>query len=114
MNTKALQGIIRIATAIGRWVVEHIAARGIELLLGYMDGKIMDFKRRRDRPLVAKWRVKFLNGRIARWTAAVKWLRANSRSLTQKAAAEAVKASEKLAALPIVAPGEREKSKKAA
>jgi hypothetical protein len=106
MNAKVLSGFISILRSIGRWIVEHLAQKGLNLLIGYMDGKIGDFQRRRDRPLVAKWRVKWLNGRIARWTAAIKWLRAHSSACTQAAAKALIEKNADVAKCPVVGIGE--------
>lgn len=102
MNRGALiDALIRIAVRIGRWLIQHAARKGVERLIGYMDGKIGDFKRRLARAKKAA-RIEWLKGRIARWTAAVKWLITHGPTL----AGDALKGICKLPAvraLPLVA-----------
>lgn len=83
-----LEALVRIAARIGRWMLEHARDRGLTMLLGYMQGKIGDFERRRQRART-KRRVAWLTGRIERWRKAVAWLTDNAKALTSKALAAA-------------------------
>lgn len=76
-------GLIRIARALGRWILRQLIRRGIELVLGYMDGKIDDFKRRRARAR-CEHRRRWLAGRIRRWSAAFRWLDRQRRKITRR------------------------------
>lgn len=76
-------GLIRYARAIGRWILRRIVQRGVDLVLGYLDGKIDDFKRRRGRARRDRRR-KWLAGRIRRWSAAYRWLARHRRSITRR------------------------------
>lgn len=98
------RGLIRIATALGRWILRRVSRRGIERVLGYMDGKIEDFKRRLRRAR-ADWRIRWLRGRIKRWQLAMRWLERRRRQIT-KTIVDAVD-REMSKRLAMVAPGER-------
>lgn len=76
-------GLIRYARAIGRWILRRILIRGLDMLLGYLEGKIDDFKRRRGRARRDRRR-KWLAGRIRRWSAAYRWLARHHRSITRR------------------------------
>lgn len=73
MSTAIRMGLIAWAKKIGRWLLQHLAAHGLDLLRGYMNGKIGDFKRRLARAKTDR-RKAWLRGRIRRWTAALRWL----------------------------------------
>lgn len=75
------RGLIRIARQIGRWILRRIIAKGIDRLIGYMDGKIEDFERRLAN---ARTKRRWLVGRIRRWKRALAWLEQRRRSITQK------------------------------
>jgi len=81
--TIAQRGLIRIARAIGRWILRRIIARGVDRLIGYMDGKIDDFRRRRAR-VKAERRHVWLAGRIRRWTTALRWLERRRAEIGEK------------------------------
>lgn len=75
MSLEAVRaGIVSLAKAIGRWIVEFLAEHGVDILIGYMIGKVSDFRRRLARA-VSQRRRRWLTGRISRWTLAVEWLR---------------------------------------
>lgn len=103
------KGLIELAKRIGRWLIEHLAMHGLQMLLGYMNGKIGDFRRRIVR--IQKFtkkpsnrtarRIRWLEGRIARWTNAMSWLKKNAPSLTDAAVKEFVKKSDELAAIAL-------------
>lgn len=101
-----LAALIRIARAIGRWVLRTAAKRGGVILAGYMLGKVDDFRRRLARARTDR-RKAWLTGRIARWSAAIRWLQANGSKLAADLIAEADKAARQ-AAIPMVAAAERE------
>lgn len=98
--------LLRIARAIGRWVLEHLVHRGVVMLLGYMTGKIDDFRRRLGRarnPSVARW----LRGRIRRWQRAVRVLRDFEKAMMGLPGHEAdVLREAERRGIPVVAPGE--------
>lgn len=109
-----LKGLINLAKKIGRWIAEHMAEHGVLMLIGYMNGKIGDFKRRIARikkftkkiGKAAARRIAWLEFRIRNWTAAVAWLKANTKSLSQTAVKAALKTAE-LASVQIdTEPGE--------
>lgn len=102
-----LKGLIRIARAIGRWVIEHFAEKGLAMLIGYMDGKVGDFRRRLARAKRER-RKAWLRGRIRRWTAAIAWLRKYAMGVAQDAVREACRSSEALREIPVVSPCESE------
>ncbi len=102
-----LVALIRIARAIGRWVLRMAAKHGGSALLGYMVGKVDDFRRRLDRSKADRRR-EWLRGRIARWTAAIRWLRANGSRLADNVIKAADDAAAK-ASLPMVAEAERDR-----
>jgi hypothetical protein len=105
MTTAIRTGLINLARRIGSWILRHLAAHGIDLLLGYMNGKIGDFCRRQARARTAR-RMTWLAGRIRRWQAAVAWLKAKRDQLIDKTAAEfslLADHAEKKLGLPVVA-----------
>lgn len=81
--TTIVKGLIRCARAIGRWLLRRIIARGIDLVIGYMDGKIEDFKRRRKRKRTDAGK-RWLAGRIRRWTRALRWLSDKRQQITRR------------------------------
>lgn len=81
--TTTAKGLIRIARAIGRWILRRLIRKGIDLVVGYMDGKIDDFQRRKGRARTQR-RVRWLAGRIRRWKAALRWLIRQRRSITRR------------------------------
>jgi hypothetical protein len=107
VGAAALRALIRIARAIGRWIVEHLLEHGREMLIGYMVGKVGDFRRRlarAKRPRRKTW----LTGRIRRWNAAIAWLRKNAAEVTRDAVKSACASSAALRGLPVVSPCEVE------
>ena len=97
-----LRGLRRIARAIGRWLLRHLVERGVARLVGYLDGKIGDFKRRRARARTQR-RKRWLTGRIRRWSAAMNWLVEHRTRITTTVAKAAEAAA---ASLPMRAKGE--------
>lgn len=81
--TTLQRGLIRIARAIGRWILRRIIAKGIDRLVGYMDGKIDDFERRLGRAKTER-RTRWLTGRIRRWTNALAWLERRRAAISAK------------------------------
>ncbi len=72
MNTW-VTALIDIAVRIGKWLVKRIAYWARDHVVGYMKGKIEDFKRRRANAKSAR-RKRWLSGRITRWTRAAQWI----------------------------------------
>lgn len=81
--TTLARGLIRIARALGRWILRRLILRGVDLVLGYIDGKIEDFKRRRRRARSDRRR-RWLAGRVRRWRAAFRWLAGQRRRITRR------------------------------
>jgi len=102
-----LAGLLRIARAIGRWILDVAARRGGKWLADYIDERVVVF-RKRLAAVKAEWRIEFLRGRIKRWQAAARWLRKNAGGLDDKAIALAC-AHPEVAKLPEVAVGEIER-----
>jgi hypothetical protein len=97
-------GLISIARKLGRWILRRIIARGLDLTIGYLDGKIDDFGRRRARAKTAR-RKRWLAGRIRRWRAALSWLRDRRRWIRRRIVEEIDR--ELGSQLAMVVPGER-------
>ena len=74
MATAIRTGLLNLARRIGSWILRHLAAHGIDMLLGYMNGKICDFRRRLARAKTDR-RKTWLAGRIRRWSRAMLWLK---------------------------------------
>ena len=102
-----LVALLRIARAIGRWVLRMAAKHGGSLLLGYMVGKVDDFRRRRERAKTPR-RIEWLSGRISRWSSAIRWLRAHGSDLAEDVIKMADDAAAK-ASVPMVAEAERDR-----
>lgn len=77
------KGLIRIAAAIGRWILDLAARRGGKWLGEYIDERVKVFRKRLAKAK-AQWRIEFLKGRIARWTSAAKWLAKNAGNVDDK------------------------------
>lgn len=107
--------LLAFARAIGRWLLERLARRGANMLIGYMAGKIDDFARRKDAAAKRgnERRVRWLTGRIRRWTSARNWLIKHEAEASIRVAKEAMELA-KRAGIPVVAPGESERSALAA
>jgi len=105
MNTLTRNGLLNLARKIGRWIIDHLAAHGIDMLVGYMNGKIGDFRRRLAKAKTDR-RKAWLTGRIARWARAMNWLKSKREQLIGTAYSE-YKAladhAEKKLGLPVVA-----------
>jgi hypothetical protein len=101
-----IAALIKMARAIGRWILEFAAKHGGAALAGYMLGKVGDFKRRRARARTDRRRA-WLDGRIRRWTAALAWLKQHG----SKVAADMIDDADKLVGqIPVVADAEREQA----
>lgn len=93
----------KILIAIGRWLLNTARRRGVPMLVGYMLERVEVFKRRLGRARTSR-RMKWLRGRIRRWTAAARWLTQHARELN----ARALRECERLAAkIPETSPMER-------
>ena len=63
---------------IGQWLMQFLWSRGRTKLIGYMEGRVDVFLRRirrlkrRNNP--PAWRIRWLNSRVMRWRAAIRWL----------------------------------------
>ena len=107
MNPKIIKGLLELARNIGRWVVKKIARRAVLWLVHYMQGRVEVFMERHRRARSER-RKRWLKGRISRWLRAIDWLRENVRSLQTRAARAYCRGTDAaLAALPLVAAGER-------
>lgn len=104
MNSKIIQGLLNIAKKIGRWVIRRLSERGAIRLLGYMEGKIDDFKRRIARiekfskklTKMSKRRIAWIQFRIRNWSAAVSWISNNNTALKEAAVRKFDKEHEEL------------------
>jgi hypothetical protein len=76
--------LIRIAKAIGRWILVRYLEYGRTKLVHYMEGRI-DVFRARLRRARSKVRKAWLSGRINRWMQAVRWLRTEGKRLAKRA-----------------------------
>lgn len=74
MASAIVEGLLRIARAIGRWILEHAARYGGLALMHYMQGRVDVFKRRRAKATTDRRR-EWLTGRISRWNAGIRWLK---------------------------------------
>jgi hypothetical protein len=103
--TTLVKGLLDIAVRIGKWLVRRLAKWVKVHVVGYMKGKIEDFKRRKARAKTHR-RIMWLAGRIARWEKAMRWLDRQSGVFFRDAAKEACKLPA-FAKLPEVARCER-------
>ena len=87
MSTAIARGLIRIATAIGRWILGVAVRRGALFLRDYMDERVVVFRSRLGRSRTKRRRL-WLTGRIRRWAAAVRWLSAEAAQLGRCAQSE--------------------------
>ena len=108
MTTAITGALIRLARRIGRWILEHLAERGIVMLRGYMGGKIGDFRRRLAKTKTNRRRL-WLAGRINRWSRALRWLEAHTGDLVSCAGTEFTELAraQERKGVPIVAECER-------
>jgi len=107
---RILKGLLEIARAIGRWAIEKLAYRTAQWLIHYMEGRVEVFLERRRRAMRRgnDSRVEWLDGRIKRWGAAIRWLRSHVQSLAKasvRAYCQVTNAA--LREIPRVAAGER-------
>lgn len=103
--TTIAAGLLDIAIRIGKWLVRRLAKWVKGHVVGYMLGKVDDFKRRLARAKTDRRR-KWLKGRISRWLKAARWLEERSGVFVHDAAAEVCKLPA-FAKLPEVAKCER-------
>lgn len=82
--------LLDLAVRIGRWLVKRLAKWAISHVVGYMKGKVEDFRRRLARAKAVRRR-KWLRGRIARWTKAADWIERNALARLGDAAHEVCK-----------------------
>lgn len=101
-----VKGLINLAIRIGRWLLDLAARRGGAFLRGYIEERVGVFKKRLARANTAR-RKEWLSGRIARWTAAARWLKAKAAQLDD-AAIKAVCSLPQVKALPLSAACEEE------
>lgn len=73
---------------IGKWLFGVLTGEGARFLIRYMHQRVRVFKKRLERVKARrwsrKWRVRFLTGRIMRWTIAANWLEAKQADLKPK------------------------------
>lgn len=86
MNT-LVTALLDLAVRIGRWLVRRLAKWAVSHVVGYMLGKVEDFKRRLARAKIPR-RKTWLRGRIARWTKAADWIERNALAKLEDAAHE--------------------------
>jgi hypothetical protein len=75
--------LVRIAKAIGRWVLVRYLEYGRTKLVHYMEGRIDVFEARFKRAR-SRARRRWLAFRINRWKLAVKWLKTEGKRLAKK------------------------------
>jgi hypothetical protein len=105
VSTAIRTGLLNLARRIGSWILRHLAAHGIDMLLGYLNGKIGDFRRRLARAKTER-RKAWLTGRIRRWCAAMSWLQRKREQLigtVMTEYSELADHAEKKLGLPVVA-----------
>ena len=88
--TTLAASLLDLAVRIGRWLVKRLAKWAISHVVGYMKGKVEDFRRRIARAKTVRRR-KWLRGRIARWTKAADWIERNAMAKLEDAAHEVCK-----------------------
>lgn len=103
--TTLVAGLIDLAVRIGKWLVKQLARWAKAHVVGYMMGKVEDFKRRIMRAKTSRRR-KWLRGRVSRWTKAIAWINEQSGVFFRDAAKDACKLPA-FAKLPEVARCER-------
>lgn len=107
MSAQAIvRGLIRLAKQLGRWLLERLRSMRVERLLGYMEGKIGDFRRRMGRARTPR-RVRRLSRRITRWRAAAAWIEKHSKLVTEAAVLAADETAKRLK-IPMQSAKERE------
>jgi hypothetical protein len=67
-----ITGLLKLARALGKWIIEHLVSHGITNLIGYVNGKIGDFLRRKKKTELGR---RLLRGRIRRWSLVLGWLK---------------------------------------
>ncbi len=76
----------RLILRIGRWVLRSLREHGVQALAGYMRIRANDvFKARLGRAR-AKWRKRWLRGRIRRWLAVADWLEMHVKTINDEVA----------------------------
>lgn len=116
-----VNGLIKLAIALGKWILDVASRRGGKWLSEYLDeradsvfaNRLYRARERyaKSRTILVKrrWerRIEWLVGRIARWKAAAKWLRAKAAQLDD-AAIKAACSLPQVKALPLSAACEEE------
>lgn len=97
--------LLDIAVRIGKWLIRRLGKWLRQRVIGYMLGKVDDFKRRLARAKTAR-RKRWLRGRIDRWTRAVRWIERQLHTVLHDAAKSVCKLPE-FKRLPEVARCER-------
>lgn len=101
-------GLRRVLLAIGRWLMGVIRDEGVKFLAGYMRQRVHVFRKRLAKVVArrhAKWRPRWLRGRIRRWNYAIAWLQSKHAA---KLKGEVLRAADHKATylIPEEAPGE--------
>lgn len=103
---RIITALLGFARRIGRWLLRRLLKFAIDHVVGYMLGKVEDFRRRRDRAKLESRRER-LTGRIDRWTAAARWIAKSASELGRDLIFEADRLAE-ARGLELVAAAERE------
>jgi hypothetical protein len=106
MNAAIAKGLVDIATKIGRWILGVVVRRGALFLRDYMAERVLVFRARLAKAKTTR-RQQWLKGRIARWTAAAKWLSAKAGQLARCATSEFDELLKRNRGLPLTAQCER-------
>ncbi len=75
----------KLIIRIGRWVIQRLRKWGAQSLAIYMRIRVEVFEGRLGRAR-AKWRKKWLHGRIRRWLKVADWLEHNAKKVNTKVA----------------------------
>lgn len=105
-RARIITALLCFARRIGRWLLRRLVKFAVEHVVGYMLGKVDDFRRRRDRARRESRRA-WLTGRIDRWLAAARWIAKSASELAR----DVIEEADRLAAmrgLELVAAAERE------
>ncbi|TPV94405.1 MAG: hypothetical protein B7733_15480 [Myxococcales bacterium FL481] len=70
---------------LGRWYSRRLSQLGVPKMIGFMEGRLLTFQRQRSRARRAGHlaQVEWLNSRIKRWEAGIRWMARNSDRLGQ-------------------------------
>lgn len=101
-----LKTLLSLAVKIGKWLLHHLREQGLDLALGYINGKIHDFIRRLAKARTDR-RKRWLRGRIQRWGAVLRVLSgAKAKAVADNIEAAIIQATTRR--IPMVAEAERE------